>query len=284
MGKIIIKIVLLAVFLIIIGFFISVPIFTNSETDEKINKINKVATDISYDDTKINFSNKEFLSLPSVVRKYLKRSINKEVKPHQSASLKMNGVIRPDFDSDWKQTDVELHHSLLVPGFVWISVTKEFEFLWTKTINSLFNSKAESISKFLSSITTDEAEGVKLDQNNFSLYILNSVFSPTALMPSQNIHWTSVSKNSAEVVIWYKSISGKAVFYFNQDGDVEKVVSEDMFVPNVIESIKENFTLSLANHKEFNGIKIPTYFEYQWNFSDGDVTVSRLNITSVEYK
>ena len=82
--------------------------------------------------------------------------------------------------------------------------------------------------------------------------------------------------------MWHKNARGKAVFYFNEFGNVENIEVHGMFIPSRIDTKKEKFTLHLANYKEIDGYKIPTYLEYQWNLSDGDFTFNRLNIADVE--
>ncbi len=281
MSKMIIKIVLLTIVLIVVGFFVSGPIFTNSETKEKIGQL---GIDENIDDKTIDFTSSEFLSLPAIVRKYLKTSINVKSKSHQLTQLRLFGETRAEPGSEWSPTEVNFYYSLSAPAFVWVSTSEQFLFLWNKTINTYINESAKSEIKFLSSVTTDETEGVKLDQSYFLFYIINSVLSPTVLLPSQNIQWTPLEKFKAEVVMWYKSVRGKAIFYFNELGNVEKVEVTDMFLPNRIDTKKEKFTLHLANYEEVDGYKIPTYLEYQWNLSDGDFTFNRFNITDVEYK
>ena len=281
MSKMIIKIVLLTIVLIVVGFFVSGPIFTNSETKEKIGQL---GIDENIDDKIIDFTRSEFLSLPAIVRKYLKTSINVKSKSHHLAQLRLFGETRAEPGSEWNPTEVSFYYSLSAPAFVWVSTSELFLFLWNKTINTYINESAKSEIKFLSSVTTDETVGVKLDQSYFLFYIINSVLSPTVLLPSQNIQWIPLGKFKAEVVMWYKSARGKAVFYFNELGNVEKVEVTDMFLPNRIDTKKEKFTLHLANYEEFDGYKIPTYLEYQWNLSDGDFTFNRFNITDVEYK
>jgi len=277
----IIKIVLLTIVLIVVGFFVSGPIFTNSETKEKIGQL---GIDENIDDKTIDFTSSEFLSLPAIVRKYLKTSINVKSKSHQLTQLRLFGETRAEPGSEWSPTEVNFYYSLSAPAFVWVSTSEQILFLWNKTINTYINESAKSEIKFLSSVTTDETEGVKLDQSYFLFYIINSVLSPTVLLPSQNIQWTPLEKFKAEVVMWYKSVRGKAIFYFNELGNVEKVEVTDMFLPNRIDTKKEKFTLHLANYEEVDGYKIPTYLEYQWNLSDGDFTFNRFNITDVEYK
>ncbi len=281
MSKMIIKIVLLTIVLIVVGFFVSGPIFTNSETKEKIGQL---GIDENIDDKTIDFTSSEFLSLPAIVRKYLKTSINVKSKSHQLTQLRLFGETRAEPGSEWSPTEVNFYYSLSAPAFVWVSTSEQILFLWNKTINTYINESAKSEIKFLSSVTTDETEGVKLDQSYFLFYIINSVLSPTVLLPSQNIQWTPLEKFKAEVVMWYKSVRGKAIFYFNELGNVEKVEVTDMFLPNRIDTKKEKFTLHLANYEEVDGYKIPTYLEYQWNLSDGDFTFNRFNITDVEYK
>lgn len=280
MGKMIIKIILLTIFIIVVGFFVSVPIFTNSETREKIKQL---GVEQDTDNAIIDFTRSEFLSLPSIVQKYLKTSLNARSSSYQLTQLTLSGGTRTDPVSEWKTTEVDFYYSLSSPAFIWVATSEQFLYLWNKTINTYLNEVAKSESKFLSSITTDEIAGVKLDQSYFLFYLLNSVFSPAALLPSQNIQWKKVEKLKAEVVIWNKSARGKAVFSFNKLGAVEKVVVEDMFIPNQINNKRGKFTLHLANYKEIDGNKIPTYLEYQWNLPGGDFTSSRFNITDVVY-
>ena len=65
-------------------------------------------------------------------------------------------------------------------------------------------------------------------------------------------------------------------------GYVERIETEDMFVPESVDAKKAKFTVHLANYKNVDGYNVPTYLEYQWNFSDGDFTFSRFNITDIE--
>lgn len=279
MSKMIIKIVLLTIILIVVGFFISGPIFTNSETK---NKIEQLKNQESVGNEIIDFKSSEFLSLPAIVQKYLKNSIVRKSRSYQPTNLKLIGETRAEPGSNWVPMEVTFNYSLFAPAFVWVATSEQFLFLWNKTINTYINETAKSKTKFLSSVTTDETEGVKLDQSYFLFYLLNSVLCPTVLLPSQNIQWTPLGKLKAEVVMWHKSARGKAVFYFNDFGNVENIEVNDMFIPNRIDTKKEKFTLHLANYKEIDGYKIPTYLEYQWNLSAGDFTFNRLNIAEVE--
>lgn len=280
MSKMIIKIVLLTIVLIVVGFFISGPIFTNSETK---NKIEQMRSQDNIEIETIDFKHSEFLSLPFIVQKYLKNSIITKSKGNQPMlPLRLIGEARVEPGSNWIPTEVTFYYSLSVPAFVWVATSEQFSFLWNKTINTYINGVAKSKNKFLSSVSTEEIEGVKLDQSYFLFYLLNSVLSPTVLLPSQNIQWTALGKLKAEVVMWHKSEHGKAVFYFNEFGSVERIEVDDMFLPNRIDTKKEKFTLHLANYKEVDGNKIPTYLEYQWNLSGGDFTFNRFNIVEVE--
>ncbi len=280
MSKMIIRIVLLTIFLIMAGFFISGPIFTNSEIKEKVELLN---SDKGENRTNPNFSSKEFLSSPLIVQKYLKNSLDNSTNINQTTHLKLIGETRTESNSEWVSTEVELYYSLSTPAFIWVATADHMPLLWNKTINTFINKAARSETKFLSSITTEETIGVKLDQSYFLFYILNSVFSPVVVFPNQNTQWKSLGKLEAEVMIWDKSESGTVVFYFNESGTVQKVETEDMFIPNLIEAKKGKFTLHLANFKETDGYTIPTYLEYQWNLSGGDFTFARFNITVVEH-
>ncbi|VAX27760.1 hypothetical protein MNBD_IGNAVI01-2729 [hydrothermal vent metagenome] len=280
MSKTIIRIIFLTVFLIVAGFFISGPIFTNSEIKDKIGQLRDEGANT---EIKIDFKTKEFLALPPIVQKYLKNSIVTKSENNKIATVKLSGETKPEASSEWKKTDVDFYYSLSTPAFIWVATSEEMTYLWNKTINTLFNNSANSKNKLLSSITTDEIEGVKLSQTYFLYYILNSVLCPVVLLPSQNIQWTSLGKLKAEVMFWNKSESGTATFYFNNSGNVEKVEAKDMFMPNLIEAKKGKFSLHLANYKEIGGYRVPTYLEYQWNLSDGDFSFARFNVKDITY-
>ena len=281
MSKMIFRIVLLTVILIVVGYFVASPIFTNSEVKDKIEQLYSAK---SKSNEKINFKTPEFLALPPIISNYLKSVIITKNLPRQVCSIKLVGQTRDDRYSEWKATSVNFHYSLTQPAYVWDGTTEAFKFLWSRSIHSLFENKAESQTKFLSSIITEEVEGVKLDHSSFLFYLLHSVFNPTVLLPNQDTQWKALSNRAAEVVLWHKSVSGKVIFYLNESGIVDKVVAEDMFAPNTIEDQKTTFTIQVANYTIFDGIKIPTYLEYEWLLSDGKITIGRFNISNVEYK
>ena len=109
MGKMIIKIILLTIFIIVVGFFVSVPIFTNSETREKIKQL---GVDQDTDNAIIDFTRSEFLSLPSIVQKYLKTSLNARSSSYQLTQLTLSGETKADPVSEWKTTEVDFYYSL----------------------------------------------------------------------------------------------------------------------------------------------------------------------------
>lgn len=281
MSKMIVRIVLLTVFLIMAGYFVAGPIFTNSEVKDKIDQLYFIGSKSSQE---INFKTPEFLALPPIVSNYLKSAITTKKRPVQVGSIKLIGQTREDRYSEWKSTTVNFIYSLAQPAFLWDGTTEEFKFLWSRSIHSLFENKAESQTRFLSSIITDEIDGVKLDHSSFLFYLLHSIFNPTVLLPTQDTQWKALGNREAEVMRWHKSVSGKVIFQFNESGVVDKVVAKDMFAPNTIEDEKTTFTIQVANYRVFDGIKIPTYLEYEWLLSDGKVTVGRFNVSSVEYK
>jgi len=278
MSKLIIRIIFLTVFLIVVGFFISGPIFTNSEIKDKVEQLRSEG---SSNDIIVDFKTKEFKALPPIVQKYLKNSINTKQETNRIATIKLAGETKQDVASEWKPTTVEFYYSLTTPSFIWVETSEEMTYLWNKTIVMFLKNTATSKVKFLSSITTEETEGVKLSQSSFLYYILNSVLNPVVLLPGQNIQWSSVDKLTAEVMFWNKSESGTVTFYFNESGTVERIETVDMFMPNLIETKKEKFTLHLANYREINGYNVPTYLEYHWNLSDGDYTFARFNVKNI---
>jgi len=232
----------------------------------------------------ISFSSGDFSKLPPVVKKYLRKSIKKESNSPQYCKYVITGKTKNNQSAEWKSVTSQNYYSATTSDFIKIiEAENDFPF-WTVTINKYLNTKASTNSKLLSSIPTYDFAGNKLSRSYMVLYLLESVLCPTVLLPNMNVHWKPISSTKALATIWDENLKGSAVFHFNKDGEVTKVVSNDRYMPGTIDYNRETFTIHFANYKTFGSFSIPTYFEYQWNLASGDFTFGRFHVTEINYK
>ncbi|MCF6269968.1 MAG: hypothetical protein L3J41_09665 [Melioribacteraceae bacterium] len=278
--KKLIKIVIATFIILTAGFFIGMPYLNNSFLENDLESILESKTKVK----QVSFSSKNFSKLPQVVKKYLKKSIkNESVSPHY-CQYKTTGKIKTDKNSEWLNVTSQNYYSATESDFIKIIETQNNLFFWTLATNKYINNQASTNTKFLSSIPTSDFSGNKLSRSYLVLYLLESVFCPTVLLPNRNVHWKAIDNTKALATIWHDNLKGTAVFHFNKKGEVVKIVTDDRYMPGAIDYNRETFTIYFANYKNVGGFNIPTYFEYQWNLAVGDFTFGRFYISEITYE
>lgn len=232
----------------------------------------------------ISFNSDDFSKLPFVVKKYLRKSIKNENSSPQYCQYRITGKIKTDQNSEWLNVTSQNYYSATTSDFIKTTETQNSFALWTVTVNRYLNNKASTNSKLLSSIPTYNFSGNKLSRSYLVLYLLESVFCPTVLLPNMNVHWSAIDNTKALATIWDDNIKGTAIFHFNKNGEVIKVVTNDRYMPGAIDYNRETFTIYFANYKNVDNFNIPTYFEYQWNLASGDFTFGRFQISEITYE
>ena len=277
------KIVKIIVGLVLVGlalFFIGTPYLNNSQQQIQIDQI--MTSSLKNNTT--SFSSSNFLNLPYIVKKYLKKSVKKKSHLPSSCTFTAFGKTKKDKNSEWVETSSRNYYSASAPNFLSVVETKRLSFFWTETVMSYINNEATTTSKFLSSIVTDSFEGNKLNKSYLVLYLSQSVFCPSVLLPNMNVHWKKIDRTKAMATIWDDNLKGSAIFHFNENGEVTKIVTEDRYMPGDLDYKRERFTLHLANYKNVDNFHIPTFFEYQWNLAGEDFTFGRFQISEISYK
>ena len=281
MNNKIVKILLPLIIIALIGFLLVIPYLDNSEIEQTASllKSNQNTNSIS---TKL--ASKEFINLPKNVKGYIKKAIkNKSLSPAIS-HISLIGKTRTSPQTEWLEIKSKIHYSITTPNYIEINEVLKYSFLWDRTINQYINRKASTVTKFISSIKVNDFVGNKLNRSFLIKYLMLAFASPTALLPSNNVHWKKNNNLSARAIIWDEQKKGSADFYFNDQNEVTKIVSYNRYMPGKIDYTKEQFTIHLANYKDVGNYYIPTYFEFQWNLSGGDYTFSRFQITDIIYE
>ena len=259
--------------------YFGLPYFDNSLLKSDINLIigNKSKKE------SVKFNSNDFSKLPYIVKKYLRKSIKNNSTLPENCKMNVTGKMKKARKDEWLEASAENYYSTVTPEFLTITETKTSPFLWTQTIDKYINNVASTKTKLLSLVPTYNFEGNKLNQSYLVLYLLESVFCPAVLLPNMNIHWKKIDNTKAMATIWDNNMRGNAIFHFNKNGDVIKVVTQDRYMPGELDYNRETFTLHLANYKDVGDYYIPTYFEYEWNLAANNFTFGRFQILDISY-
>jgi len=232
----------------------------------------------------ISFNSDNFSKLPFVVKKYLQKNINSTSSSPQYCQYSVTGKIKENQKSDWINITSQNYYLATASDFIKVTEVQNNFPLWTVTVDKYLNNKASTSSKLLASIPTYDFEGNKLSRSYLVLYLLESVFCPTVLLPNMNVNWKAIDNSKALATIWDNNLKGSAIFHFNTKGEIIKIETEDRYMPDVIDYNREKFTIHFANYKNVGNFNIPTYYEYQWNLAGGDFTFGRFSISDITYE
>ena len=275
-----VKISIVLVVVLIAGFLLEVSYSDNMN-------IKKVISALEKREQKQNFASSlnstKFKTLPTIVKKYLRKGILKTDK-YSVAKIKLTGITKNETEKDWVKKTAEKTYSLVTPEFIEVSETSVFNVLWEKGIRQFVNGIASCKVKLLSSISKENLYGNQLNRSYLTLYLIESVFAPSILLPSMNVKWRGITNNSAEATIWYKNLQSKVIFRFNDKGEVTRITSNDFFIPNEIDYKRVGITYSFANYKNVNSYYIPTFFEVEINLPGKNFTTGRFQISEINYR
>jgi len=272
------EIIALIIFASVVGLFVGGTYFTNTFVKEEVNKLKSTITF-----SPEFFSYLELSDLPFIVQRYLKYSVRQGTKKPEFVRLKMKGEYKLNLDSEWMPITAEEYYSVKNPGFIWNAKLKYFGPIWLNIIDAYVNTRGNQLTKLFSSVTIKNIQGNELDQSYLDRYLLESIFCPTLLLKEKNVRWQSIGQLRARAVLWDKSHRTTVDFFFNKKAEVIRIESENRYriVDTGFERTK--FTIHLANYKEFNNIKIPAYFEIQWNLPGNNFTFGKFEIIDIGY-
>ena len=116
-------------------------------------------------------------------------------------------------------------------------------------------------------------------------YISEAVLFPTKLLPNNNLLWSILDSNTAEIKFKDKENAVVAKLYFGTDNKITKIETYDKYraLENGYE--KSLYTVYLSQYKIFdNSFVIPTYIEVEWDLADGKFKYGKFTIENIRYK
>lgn len=239
---------------------------------------------MSFDKTPLYSIEHSLASCPKPVKIYLEHALALQNKMIHFASLKQIGEFRTSIDGEWSPMRADGHFLAMKPGFIWKSRFGS-GFIPTKTAwLELLDGKGFGSVKFLGLFTILSPSGYEADISLLSRYLMESIWFPTALLPSNYISWKEIDDLNAIATLSYGTQHVSAQFTFNEHGDIAYITSHDKYRDFKGSFEKEQFTLHCKNYQIFQHIRIPSEVEFIWNLEGKDFCYGKFKITSIKYK
>jgi hypothetical protein len=216
----------------------------------------------------VNFD--EVNTLPDPLKKYF-RLVLKNGSPiiRRCIIFQVGGFRAKPELTEWSRMEARQYFSSHPRGFVWNSSISVAPGISIKVCDSYIDGKGEMKGNLLSTFTfIDEKNKKELNEGALQRYLAESVWFPTALLPSQGVTWEIIAKNKAKATISDSSTTVSLDFEFSDTGEIISVYTPSRYreVSGRYESTPWNGKYS--NYIDFKGYLIPQKAEVEWQLKD----------------
>lgn len=223
----------------------------------------------------------ELHGLPAPVRRWLRFSKVIGNERIQSVRLRQQGEFRMDSDSRWMSFEAEQYYTTEPPGFLWYTTMKPAPLFHITGRDRYWRGHGNMLIKLLSVFPVVNASGPALDQGTLLRYLNEMMWFPSAAL-SRYIRWEAIDDSSARASMKYQGVTGTAVFYFNQTGEITNMVADRYRDANGRFELTR-WSTPIKGYRDFGAMRIPDSGEGVWSLDDGDFSYIRLTITDIEY-
>lgn len=250
----------------------------NAETARTVEKLKKSATEEA---TK-TVSFKDFDNLPAPVARYFRFALKDGQPVVCTAKIKHAGEFK--LNGKWIPFDSEQHFSARPPAFVWDADMKMNPLLNVRVRDAFTDGKGAMNAKILGLFSVMNAhDGVKLDAGALQRYLAESAWLPTALLPSENLHWTAIDENRASATLTDGKTTVSLEFRFNDAGELTEAFTPARFYGTNGEYETFPWLCRLWSYEERGGMMIPIEGEAEWQMPEGAAPYFKGRIIEAQY-
>lgn len=229
---------------------------------------------------------KETAELPQSVKRYFNLVLKDGVPVINRALVMQSGGFRAKTEmTKWSKMEAEQIFSSNPTAFIWNSTITLFPGISINVCDSYIDGKGEMKGRILSVLNLiNEKNKKELNEGALQRYLAESVWFPTALLPSQGVKWREIDKYHAEASIADSGTTVKLEFEFNQNGEVISV-----YTPERYREVDGKYELTpwkgtFSNYINVGDYLIPKKGEVAWHLKDQVYSYWKASLVKVEYK
>ena len=280
----IIFLMLIPVLLVLLMF--AVRIYGNAHWDAGTKELRA-----QLDDTKISFAPKifhasELEDLPAPVKRYFQTVLTDGQSIVAAVSMTHQGTFNMSETSErWKPFTSTQRVITRRPGFDWDARVLMMPGLPVH-VHDAYIAGAGLLHAAVFGLVTmaEQRGGDPLARGELMRFFAEAAWYPTALLPSQGVHWDAVDVHSARATLQDGALTLSLLFHFQANGLIDTVRAEarERLVAGNIETAA--WQGRYWNSVTRDGMKVPQDGEVAWLLPDGAKPYWRGRITSVQYE
>lgn len=225
----------------------------------------------------------ELQGLPAPVQRYLRAVLKEGQALPAAVELTQDGTMNLQADGDaWKPFSATQRAQMHRPGFVWDARLTVFPGLQVHVHDAYVSGVGSLHAAVMGAVPVARLKGSDhLAQAELMRWLAEAAWYPTALLPSQGVHWLAVDKQNADASITDGHVTVSLRFHFDSDGLVDTVTaaSRSRLVGKVDKPAP--WQGRFWNYAWREGMRVPQQGEVAWMLPGGASPYWRGRITAL---
>jgi hypothetical protein len=233
------------------------------------------------------FDSRELEGLPAPVQRYFRAALTEGQPIIGAVTIKMAGLFNMSATAvQWKPFSSWQRVVTRRPGFIWnarISMMRPG--LAVRVVDSYIAGKGLLHAAMLGLFTVAKVEGGgEIARGEFMRFLAEAAWYPTALLPSQGVHWESFGEHSANASIVDGPLTLTLLFRFNDAGLIDSVRAEARGGMLGNKVVMMPWECSMSDYAVRDGMTVPITGEAAWMRPDGRKPYFHGTIRSLTYE
>lgn len=228
----------------------------------------------------------ELAGLPAPVQRYF-RTVLKEGQPFVATlHLRHEGTFNMGETADqWKPFTSDQQVITQRPGFDWDGRIVMTAGLPVRVHDAYAAGEGILHASFLGLITVADLHGPgDIAEGELMRFFAEAAWYPTALLPSQGVHWQPVDDRSAQATLTDGRTTVTLLFTFNEQGLIDTVRANARGRTVSGKIVPTPWQGRFWNYEDRSGMKIPTEGEVAWILPEGPKPYWRGHLTGLTYE
>jgi len=191
---------------------------------------------------------------------------------------------RPE-TQEWSKMEAKQCFSARPRAFVWEATISIGFGLSIRVCDSYSQGKGRIKAKLVSLFTVVDAHNQKeLNEAALQRYLAESVWFPTALLPSQGVTWQRLDDSRAQATITDSNISTSVEFEFNDRGEAISVYSPSRYKEVSGKYERTPWKGRFSKYKQVNDYLIPQEGVVEWHLKDRIYPYWKARLGEIRYE
>jgi hypothetical protein len=219
--------------------------------------------------------------LPVPAARYFRRSLAGGVRLIRSAMATQQAEFF--INGGWRPLTATQHFTVSPPGFVWDARIEMAPLMPARVRDAYVSGRGAMQASIYGLYSIVDLEDTpELNSGALQRFLGETVWFPTALLPSSSISWLPRDDRSAVVTLIDSATRVSLLFEFDAHGDVIHI-SGDRFKETKGSYVMQPWAIACSDHADRSGVRIPLFCEVAWIGSNGPEPYWRGRISSIEY-